>query len=62
MSRHLDYNQKGGCEELALRRSQTGQAWLELQSDAGAGVLGVLTTHETSPCFALGNAGSTRLG
>ncbi len=25
-SRHL-----GGCEERMLRRSQTGQAWLELQ-------------------------------
>ncbi len=25
-SRHLDFNQKGGCEERMLRRSQTGQA------------------------------------
>ncbi len=27
-------------------------------SDAGTGNLGVLTTHETSPCFSLGDAGS----
>ncbi len=31
-------------------------------SDAGTGDLGVLTTHETSPCFSLGDDGSTRPG
>ncbi len=29
---------------------------------AGIGDLGVLTTHETSPCFFLGNAHSIRTG
>ncbi len=28
-------------------------------SDAGTGDLGVLTTHETSPCFSLSDAGSS---
>ncbi len=31
-------------------------------SDNGTGDLGVLTAHETSPCFSLGDAGSTRPG
>ncbi len=31
-------------------------------SDVGTGDLGVLTTHETSPGFSLGDAGLTRPG
>ncbi len=31
-------------------------------ADAGTGDLGVLTTHETSPWFPLGDAGSIRPG
>ncbi len=30
-------------------------------SDTGTEDLGVLTTHETSPCFSLGDASSTHL-
>ncbi len=35
---------------------------LLLVDHAGTGDLGVLTTHETSPWFYLGDAGSTRPG
>ncbi len=33
-SRHVGENQRGGCEEWMPRRSQTGQAWLELQNQS----------------------------
>ncbi len=46
---------KGVCEERTLRRSQPGQAWLELQSPnkCSDAEIGVLTTRETS-CFSFG--------
>ncbi len=39
LSRHLDLNKKGGCEERTLRRSQTGQAQLGLSCEAMSYVL-----------------------
>ncbi len=56
------------CEERTLRRSQAGRAYLGSSykatkcNDTGTGDLSVLNTHETSPCFSLGDAGATHLG
>ncbi len=65
-SRQLDLNRNEACvcEERTLRRSQTRQAQRGLTckaakcSDAGTGTLGVLTTHEPSPWFFIGDADS----
>ncbi len=42
--------------------NQAGLAWAAKPINAETGELGVLTTHETWPCFAVGYAGSTRPG
>ncbi len=63
-SRHLDY-QKGVCLKRgysgALKPDRLGLSReANKRSDSVTGNLGVLATHETSACFSLGGAGSTR--
>ncbi len=51
---------KNGCSG-ALKPDRLGLSFKANKcSDAETGDLGVLTTHDTSPCFFLGGAGSTR--
>ncbi len=47
-SRNLDLNRKSGCAEWTIQRSQVGQTWLVLHSDAVSGDFGVQPTQEIS--------------
>ncbi len=65
-SRRLDKNQQEGVKNGRSGAIKPDRLDLSCKankcSDAGTGDLGVLTTHETSPWFSLGDAGSTRPG
>ncbi len=53
---------RAGAPALSNRTGLARAAKPKHCSDAGTGDLGVLTTHERSPWFALGDSGSTRPG
>ncbi len=65
-SRHLGSNHKGECEERMLGDLKPDRLGLSSKakkcSDAGIGVLSVLTTHEILPWFSFVVSGSTSLG
>ncbi len=52
---------KGGCPGALKSDRFSLSCRANKCSDAGIGDLGVLTTQETSVCFALGDVGSIRL-